>query len=42
MSKNRRISNLKSCKVGHKSSRGTIYEMGLDFVGPIKLIGRCT
>jgi hypothetical protein len=26
--RNRRIGNLKSCKPGYKSSRGTIYEMG--------------
>ncbi len=34
--KKRRIGNSKSCKAGHKSSKGTIYEMGLHFVGPIK------
>ncbi len=26
--------------MGHKSSKGTIHEMGLDFVGPIKLVRR--
>ncbi len=35
-----RISNSKSCKVGHKSSRITILRWGLDFVGSIKPIGR--
>jgi hypothetical protein len=33
ISKNMRISNSKSCKVGHKFSRGTIYEMGTWFCG---------
>jgi len=28
MSKNKRISNSKPCKAGHKYSKGTIYEMG--------------
>jgi hypothetical protein len=42
MSKNRRISNSKFCKAAHKFSRRTIYEMGLDFMGPIKLVGRYT
>jgi hypothetical protein len=33
MSKNMRISNSKSCKAGHKSSGGTIHEMGTWFCG---------
>jgi hypothetical protein len=36
MSKNMRIGNSKSCKVGHKSSRRTIYEVRFYFVRPIK------
>jgi hypothetical protein len=28
VSKNKRIGNSKSCKAGHKSSKGAIYEMG--------------
>jgi hypothetical protein len=31
--KKKRIRNLNSCKVGHKSSRGTIYEMETLFCG---------
>jgi hypothetical protein len=43
MSKNRKIDDSKFCKVGHKSSKGTIYEMGTWLnVGLIKLIGRYT
>ncbi len=42
MSKNKGIGNSKSCKTSHKSSRGTIYEMGSWLVGPIKPIGRYT
>ncbi len=43
MPKNRRISDSKFCKVGHKSSKGTIYEMGNWLnVGPIKLVGKYT
>jgi hypothetical protein len=35
---NRGIGNSKSCKANHKSSRGTVYEMGISFcgAGPIK------
>jgi hypothetical protein len=40
MPKNKRIGDSKSRKVGHKSPRETIYEMGIDFVGPIKPSGR--
>jgi hypothetical protein len=42
MLKNKRINNSKSCKFGHESSKGTIYEMGLDFVGPVKPTWRYT
>jgi hypothetical protein len=40
MPKNRKIGNSKSYKVGHEFFRRTIYEIGLDFVGPIKLVGK--
>ncbi len=33
MSKNRRIGNSKCCKASYKSSRRTIYEMGILFCG---------
>ncbi len=40
MSKNKRNGNSKSCKVGHKSFRGTIYEMGIWFCGANNQIGK--
>jgi len=33
MSNNKSIGNLKSCKVGDKSSKGTIYELEIWFYG---------
>ncbi len=36
MSKNWRIQNKKFGQVGNNTSRRTLYEMGLNFIGPIK------
>jgi hypothetical protein len=40
--KEQEVGDSKSCKASHESSRGTIYEMGAYFVGPIKPRSRYT
>ncbi len=40
--KNWKTQNKKFGQVGNNTSRGTFYEVGLDFIGPIKPMGRLT